>query len=60
MHITLCPITADDFYACGLLKLADGEERFVAPNIWGIAESRFFPWLTARFISCGTRTRRRW
>ncbi len=50
MVITLRVITADNFYACASLTLGDGEERFVAPNVWGIAESQFFPWLIARAI----------
>ncbi len=50
MDISLCPITADNWLECAMLKLEPGEEQFIAPNIWGIAERQFASELMTRAV----------
>lgn len=45
MNILLKEITRDNFSECVNLKIAEGQERFVAPNVRSIAESKVEPYL---------------
>jgi diamine N-acetyltransferase len=45
MSILLKEITRDNFSECINLKTAEGQERFVAPNVRSIAESKVEPYL---------------
>lgn len=51
--VDLCPITEENWLECAMLTMEPGEERFVAPNIWGIAERQFSPALVTRAIYHG-------
>lgn len=53
MHISLHPITTENWRECASLRLYPGEEQFVAPNVWGIAERQFHPDLVTRAIYHG-------
>lgn len=41
MTITLTPITADDVVPLGNMSVRDDQDRFIAPNIFTIAQARF-------------------
>ncbi|MBZ0276257.1 MAG: GNAT family N-acetyltransferase [Anaerolineae bacterium] len=43
MTITLRDITRDNWRACTKLKVADGQERFVATNAYSLAQARYEP-----------------
>ncbi|MCB9450541.1 MAG: GNAT family N-acetyltransferase [Anaerolineaceae bacterium] len=43
MTISLQDITRDNWRECIRLKVADGQERFVAPNMFSLAESKYEP-----------------
>jgi diamine N-acetyltransferase len=45
MSILLKEVTRDNFNECISLKTAEGQERFVAPNVRSIAESKVEPYL---------------
>ena len=43
MSISLRDITEDNFRACVDLKVAEGQEKFVATNVMSIAQSKVYP-----------------
>ncbi len=43
MSITLREITKDNFNECVKLKVAEGQEKFVASNVYSIAQSKVYP-----------------
>jgi diamine N-acetyltransferase len=43
MSISLREITKDNFNECVKLKVAKGQEKFVAPNVYSIAQSKIYP-----------------
>jgi diamine N-acetyltransferase len=43
MSVSLREITPQNFQECISLKVADGQEKFVAPNLMSIAQSKVFP-----------------
>jgi diamine N-acetyltransferase len=43
MNITLREITPQNFRECIDLKVADGQEKFVAPNVMSIAQTKIYP-----------------
>lgn len=46
MEITFKEITKDNLYPLSLLKLGEGQDKFVAPNMYSVAQSKFHPaWL---------------
>lgn len=44
-NIRLAEITPENFNAVVKLKVGDGQEIFVAPNVYSIAESKVYPYL---------------
>ena len=53
MEISLREITKDNWRECADLKVAPGQEIFVAPNLYSIAESKFEPEWKPLAIYCG-------
>lgn len=53
MEIRIADITPENFTPCINLKVADGQENFVAPNVRSIAESKIYPFLVPRAIYNG-------
>jgi diamine N-acetyltransferase len=53
MTVTLKPITKDNFQACIKLKVKEGQERFVAANLYSIAQGQFYPSTQMRAIYAG-------
>jgi len=45
MTISLREIDSDNFHQCLKLKVADGQENFVADNAVSVAESKIYPYL---------------
>ena len=45
MSITLRPVDGSNFRKCVDLKVADGQENFVASNVFSIAQSKIYPHL---------------
>ena len=45
MTVSLREIDAENFHQCLKLKVADGQENYVADNAVSIAESKIFPYL---------------
>jgi len=45
MNVSLREIDAENFHQCLKLKVADGQENYVAGNAVSIAESKIFPYL---------------
>jgi diamine N-acetyltransferase len=43
MSVSLRQITPENFDECINLKVADGQENFVAPNVKSIAQSKVYP-----------------
>ena len=43
MSVSLRQITPENFDECINLKVADGQENFVAPNVKSIAQSKIYP-----------------
>lgn len=43
MEITFKEITKDNLYPLSLLKMGEGQDKFVAPNIYSVAQSKFHP-----------------
>ena len=43
MSVSLRQITPENFDQCINLKVADGQENFVAPNVKSIAQSKIYP-----------------
>jgi diamine N-acetyltransferase len=43
MNVTLREITPQNFRECVDLKVADGQEKFVAPNVMSIAQTKIYP-----------------
>ena len=43
MNVTLREITADNWRACVKLKVAPEQERFVASNVFSLAQSKYEP-----------------
>ena len=43
MNISLREITPENFKECVNLKVAKGQEKFVAPNVMSIAQSKIYP-----------------
>jgi diamine N-acetyltransferase len=43
MTVTLRELTKEDFFECTKLKPKDDQVNFVAPNVFSIAQSKFFP-----------------
>ncbi len=43
MSVSLRQITPENFDQCINLKVADGQEKFVAPNVKSIAQSKIYP-----------------
>ena len=43
MSVTLREITPENFKECINLKVADGQEKFVAANLMSIAQSKIYP-----------------
>ena len=43
MGVEFRKITPQNFGECIKLKVADGQEKFVAPNVYSIAEAKIFP-----------------
>ena len=43
MNVTLREITPQNFRECIDLKVADGQEKFVAPNVMSIAQTKIYP-----------------
>ncbi len=43
MKISLREITKDNFRECVNLKVAEGQEKFVASNVFSIAQSKIYP-----------------
>lgn len=43
MSVSLRQITPENFDECVNLKVADGQENFVAPNVKSIAQSKIYP-----------------
>ncbi len=50
MTVTLKPVTNDNYYECTKLKVKEGQENFVAPNTFSIAQSQFFPGMQMRAV----------
>jgi len=50
MTVTLRPITKDNWLACIDLRPADDQVNFIAPNVFSIAESHFYPQTHIRAI----------
>lgn len=53
MKITLREITPENFRECVNLKVAAGQETFVAPNVMSIAQSKIFPHRNPRAVYAG-------
>ncbi|MEZ5346386.1 MAG: GNAT family N-acetyltransferase [Pyrinomonadaceae bacterium] len=47
MSISLREITKENFSECVKLKVAEGQEGFVAPNVYSIAQTKVYPANTA-------------
>ena len=43
MNISLREITKDNFDECVKLKVAEGQEKFVATNVYSIAQTKVYP-----------------
>jgi diamine N-acetyltransferase len=43
MTVELREITPENFKECIELKVADGQEKFVAPNVYSIAQAKIYP-----------------
>jgi diamine N-acetyltransferase len=43
MTVTLRPITKDNYKDCIRLKVASGQENFVAPNVFSLAQAAYEP-----------------
>lgn len=48
--VTLVDLTKDNWRAVADLKVAPGQENFVADNLTSIAESQFYPWVERKVI----------
>ena len=53
MHISLREITPENFRECINLKVAKGQESFVAANLMSIAQSKIYPTLNPRAVYAG-------
>ena len=50
MKIELIALTRENWRECARLELAEGQDKFVAPNLASIAESRFEPHYEPRAV----------
>ncbi|MDQ2683483.1 MAG: GNAT family N-acetyltransferase [Chloroflexota bacterium] len=48
--VTLVDLDKGNWYAAARLKVAPGQETFVADNLTTIAESQFYPWVQRKVI----------
>jgi diamine N-acetyltransferase len=53
MSITLREIDGNNFRAVVNLKVADGQQTFVAPNVMSIAQSKIYPTMNIRAVCAG-------
>lgn len=53
MAVQLLPITKANWEQAAKLDVRDDQTRFVAANVWTIAESRWYPWIELRGIYDG-------
>jgi diamine N-acetyltransferase len=51
--VELRPLTAANWAECAALALGPGQEHFVAPNLYSIAEAQFYPQIRTRAIYHG-------
>ena len=51
--ISLRPVTRDNFHDVVELKVREDQKTFVAPNVYSIAESKYYPWMTPEAIYAG-------
>jgi diamine N-acetyltransferase len=50
VSVQLVPITKENWETAAKLEVREDQARFVASNVWTIAETRFFPWTELRGI----------
>ena len=53
MAVQLVPITKANWEQAAKLTVREDQTRFVAANVWTIAESRWYPWIELRGIYGG-------
>lgn len=49
----LVPIDKDNWETAAKLEVREDQASFIAPNVWSIAETQFFPWAQRRAIYDG-------
>jgi diamine N-acetyltransferase len=50
MNVSLREITPENFRKCVNLKVAEGQQTFVAPNVMSIAQSKIYPTMNIRAV----------
>lgn len=53
MNITLREITPENFKECINLKVADGQQKFVAANVMSMAQAKVYPAVTPMAVYAG-------
>ena len=51
--VELRDLTADNWYECTELKVAEAQKGFVRANVFTIAQAQFYPWLKPQAVYVG-------
>src|SRR5580658_6369322 len=53
LSVTLLPLSADNWYECAGLAVAEIQKAFLPPNVYSIAAAQFYPDSVCRAVHAG-------